>query len=210
MEPAAHGSHSPLQDGSEQRSPVDHNEDASDAIDTESGEFSPLTPPHWLHRRQESYASVVDNKPAPITLEDHTEGPSEEQDAVWAKAIYIEDYVIISGSVPSVGSFVIWHCRIDTIDGGSMILRKRYSEFHELRQKLLLTFPKSEGAMPPFPPKSTICKRSKCDPSKAFWTDRTLDKFRPSFLEKRRIGLGYWLTWVIGSATESHLVLIDV
>lgn len=160
MEPAAHGSPSELHPGSDQKPQIDHGGDESHAILPESGESSPLTPPHWLHRRQESYASIVDNKPAPITLEDHTEGPSEQQDAVWAKAIYIEDYVIISGSVPSVGSFVVWHCRIDTLDGGSMILRKRYSEFHELRQKLLVTFPKSEGAMPPFPPKSVICRLS--------------------------------------------------
>ena len=158
MEPAAHGSLSEPHNCSDQGLQYDHIGDESHAIQSECGDLSPLTPPHWLHRRQESYASVVDNKPAPITLEDHTEGPSAQHDAVWAKAIYIQDYVIVSGSVPSVGSFVVWHCKIDTLDGGSMILRKRYSEFHELRQKLLMTFPKSEGAMPPFPPKSVICE----------------------------------------------------
>lgn len=138
------------------------------------------TPPHWLHKRRVSYASIIDNKPPPITLEDHTEDTSSGQaDAVWAKAIYIEDFVLVSGNVPSVGSFVVWHCRIDTLDGGSMVIRKRYSEFYDLRQRLLMTFPNSSGAMPPFPPKSMIYR------------------FRPSFLEKRRIGLGYWLTCIL-------------
>ena len=115
-----------------------------------------LTPVHWLHHRRESYASIAEERPDAITLEDHTEGTLADDDAVWAKTIYIEDYSIISGNIPSVGSFVVWHCRIDTLDGGSFIIRRRYSEFWELRRKLLMTFPKSEGAMPPFPRKTLI------------------------------------------------------
>ena len=34
----------------------------------------------------------------------------------------------------------------------------RYSEFDDLRTKLLLTFPNSNAAMPPLPPKSLICE----------------------------------------------------
>ena len=34
----------------------------------------------------------------------------------------------------------------------------RYSEFDDLRTKLLLTFPHSNAAMPPLPPKSLICE----------------------------------------------------
>ena len=119
-----------------------------------------LAPPYWLHRRHESYASIVDNKPAPITLEDHTEGPSEQEGAVWAKGVYIEDHVVVSGNITHVGDFVVWNCRIDTIDGSTMIVRRRYSEFFDLRERLLMTFPGSGGAMPPFPPKSLICKQS--------------------------------------------------
>jgi hypothetical protein len=59
-----------------------------------------------------------------------------------------------------------------------MRIRKRYSEFDDLRDKLLQTFPYSEGAMPPLPPKSVI------------------SKFRPKFLENRRIKLQYFLKWV--------------
>jgi hypothetical protein len=59
-----------------------------------------------------------------------------------------------------------------------MRIRKRYSEFDDLRDKLLQTFPYSEAAMPPLPPKSVI------------------SKFRPKFLENRRIKLQYFLKWV--------------
>ncbi len=34
----------------------------------------------------------------------------------------------------------------------------RYSEFDDLRKKLLMTFPNANGAMPLLPPKSLICK----------------------------------------------------
>jgi hypothetical protein len=56
-----------------------------------------------------------------------------------------------------------------------MRVRKRYSEFDDLRQKLIQTFPYSEGALPPLPPKSVI------------------SKFRPQFLEHRRGGLQYFI-----------------
>ena len=59
-----------------------------------------------------------------------------------------------------------------------MRIRKRYSEFDDLRNKLYQTFPYSEAAMPPLPPKSLI------------------SKFRPKFLEIRRAKLQYFLKWV--------------
>ena len=39
-----------------------------------------------------------------------------------------------------------------------MLSASRYSEFDDLRTKLLLTFPNSNAAMPPLPPKSLICE----------------------------------------------------
>ncbi|KAL2058252.1 hypothetical protein ABVK25_001870 [Lepraria finkii] len=138
-----------------------------------------LIPPYWSHRRNESYASVENTKPPPITLEDHTEGHSEQSGSCWARGVTIDGYVVVTGTVPNVGNFVVWNCKIDTLDGGSIVIRKRYSEFDDLRAKLLLTFPNSKGAMPPLPPKSLI------------------NKFRPNFLEKRRVGLAYFLNCVL-------------
>lgn len=77
---------------------------------------SSLVPPYWSHRRYESYSSAKNTKPAPITLEDHTEEPSEQSGAVWAKGVTIDDYVLVSGTVPNVGNFVVWNCKIDTLD----------------------------------------------------------------------------------------------
>jgi len=60
-----------------------------------------------------------------------------------------------------------------------MRIRKRYSEFDDLRDKLLQTFPLSEAAMPQLPPKSVI------------------SKFRPKFLEHRRVGLQFFLNCIL-------------
>lgn len=42
------------------------------------------------------------------------------------------------------------------------ILGCRFSEFDELRQKLVKTFPYAAGSLPPLPPKSVICKCHPC------------------------------------------------
>lgn len=73
-----------------------------------------------------------------------------------------------------------------------MQISKRYSEFNDLRIRLLQTFPNSEGAMPPLPPKSLI------------------SKFRPKFLENRRIGLQYFLKWVFVPFSCQDWALIGV
>lgn len=79
-----------------------------------------LIPPYWSHRRYESYASIENTKPAPITLEDHTEGLGEHTGSCWAKGVCIDSYVIIDGTVPNVGRFVVWNCKIDTLDVSSL------------------------------------------------------------------------------------------
>ena len=39
-----------------------------------------------------------------------------------------------------------------------LMLASRYSEFDDLREKLLITFPNAVAAMPPLPPKSVFCE----------------------------------------------------
>ena len=75
-----------------------------------------LVPPYWSHRRFESYSSVKITKPTPITLEDHTEEASEQSNPCWAKGVTIADYVLVSGNLPNVGKFVVYNCKVDTLD----------------------------------------------------------------------------------------------
>ena len=61
-----------------------------------------------------------------------------------------------------------------------MKIRKRYSEFDDLRQKLIAAFPNATtSSLPALPPKSAIYK------------------FRAKFLERRRDGLQYFLNCVM-------------
>jgi len=149
---------------------------------TLSSNGSPITsPPYWVqsHTRSISNISVETVNPGAITLQDNTNGNSDKNEACWAKAVHIDDYVIVNGSRTGIGAFVVWNITVETLTGGSMRIRKRYSEFDDLRGKLLQTFPLSEAAMPPLPPKSVV------------------SKFRPHFLEQRRIGLSYFLNCIL-------------
>ena len=74
-------------------------------------------PPYWQHQRAISNASVASNgKPPPITLEDHTIEAADLQSPLWARTVIVEGYVIVSGSVKGIGDYVVWTCRIDTLD----------------------------------------------------------------------------------------------
>lgn len=165
-------------------------------------------PPYWQHHRHESYASANNVQPSRIILEDRTEHPAEFAAQLWATGVLVDSYVVVSGKLPSIGDYVVWNCKIATIDvsdfvrflnsnlpgkscssilrtesyaraglllsgrGGlllslfpmhaCMLMAIRYSEFEDLRRKLLATYPSSEGAMPSLPPKSVV--RKQCPP----------------------------------------------
>lgn len=77
-----------------------------------------IVPPHWSHRRHESYASYDDRNPKspPIVLEDNTGADSERSSSCWARCVSIDDFVVLSGSFPAVGTFVVWNCKVDTLE----------------------------------------------------------------------------------------------
>ena len=103
--------------------------------DVEDGNSEPQTPrsnpqvivpAFWQHRRGESFASVRSNaKPPPISLEDHTEEPSELSASLWAKGVSVNNHVVISGNVPGVGDYVVWTCKVDTLDVSTRLLSWR-------------------------------------------------------------------------------------
>ncbi|KAG4430242.1 hypothetical protein IFR05_014268 [Cadophora sp. M221] len=153
-----------------------------EAGDIDSPVTSPVSsPPYWVqsHTRSFSNISVESIQAGAITLQDNTDDGDSKNKACWARSVYIEDHVIINGSRTGIGAFVVWNITVETLRGGSMRIRKRYSEFDDLRDKLLQTFPNSKAAMPPLPPKSVI------------------SKFRPKFLENRRSGLQYFLNCIL-------------
>ncbi|XPS70572.1 hypothetical protein M3J09_002783 [Ascochyta lentis] len=149
-------------------------------------ERNSVVPPYWQrHERNGSrLSSYTSDAGARIVLEDHTDEGSEQCKVLWAKHVTIDDYVVVSGTAPGLGAYspgqyVVWNCTVETLDGGPMKIRKRYSEFEDLHQKLVRTFPHAVGSMPQFPPKSVV------------------SRFRPRFLERRKQGLSYFLNCIL-------------
>ncbi|KAI9758013.1 MAG: hypothetical protein M4579_003249 [Chaenotheca gracillima] len=69
-----------------------------------------LTPPYWKHhQRGDSNLSLEHVAPSAIVLEDHTQEPSEGSEALWARNVAIDDYVIVSGSRTGVGAYVVYN-----------------------------------------------------------------------------------------------------
>lgn len=83
-------------------------------------ERSSVVPPYWQrHGRQASRMSSysTDNgHPTPIGLEDHTDEFSEHCKVLWAKSVTIDDYVVVSGTAPGLGAYVVWNCTVETLD----------------------------------------------------------------------------------------------
>ncbi|KAK7754979.1 hypothetical protein SLS62_003063 [Diatrype stigma] len=158
------------------------------------------------HGHHISNASVESLPTGGITLRDNENSSLDERGSYcWAKSVRVVDYTVInggnggsrsSGSIPGgggyssssganiaatlvAGAFVVYNIRVETLNGGYLNIRKRYSEFDDFRWRLIRTFPGFEAAVPELPPKSFI------------------SKFRPRFLEKRRAGLQYFLKCVL-------------
>ncbi|KAG5913846.1 hypothetical protein E4U53_004760 [Claviceps sorghi] len=160
----------------------DDDDDDDDMVSSVASTSSVTSPPYWLtthhQRRNRSADSIL---PAgAITLRDNETSEHDDRNkACWAASVDIVDYTVVNGGATSVGAFVVWNVRVETMNRSYMNIRKRYSEFDDFRSKLVKTFPNFEAAVPPLPPKSLI------------------SKFRPEFLEKRRIGLQYFLNCIL-------------
>ncbi|KAF3930936.1 hypothetical protein ABW19_dt0208646 [Dactylella cylindrospora] len=129
--------------------------------------------------RTASGSSMTFLQPAPITLVDHTENPSDRSSAAFARSVIVGDYTIISGSPLRAGAYVVWNCTVETLEGQKFTVIKRYSEFDALREKLVQAFPNSKAALPQLPRKSGV------------------SRFRTKFLESRRQGLNYFLSCIL-------------
>ncbi|TKA55943.1 hypothetical protein B0A53_01644 [Rhodotorula sp. CCFEE 5036] len=112
-----------------------------------------------------------------VRIEDWSERPN----ATFVKDVKMTGYQ----TVGSEGSgFVVFDVELQTLPtpqspGTILKIHKRYSAFVQLRHNLLASYPQFRGLVPRLPPKSSLAK------------------YRPSFLEKRRQLLGYWLSTVL-------------
>lgn len=82
---------------------------------------SSVVPPYWKrHERNPSRMSSFtdDGRPTPISLEDHTDEGSDQCRVLWAKGVTIDDYVVITGTAPGLGAYVVWNCTVETLHVG--------------------------------------------------------------------------------------------
>ena len=94
-----------------------HDPSDADGQKQQQGQSNGTTAPiHWQHRRYESYVSIGHGKPTPIALEDNTEEVPDVKSPLWAKAVAIDGFVLVSGGLRGVGDYTIWNCKIDTLD----------------------------------------------------------------------------------------------
>ncbi|KDE06177.1 hypothetical protein MVLG_03459 [Microbotryum lychnidis-dioicae p1A1 Lamole] len=100
----------------------------------------------------------------------------------WENHAFARD-VRITGFHPvgsqNAGGFVVFEIEIFTPQGTLIKLNKRYSAFVRLRADLVREYPHFRGWVPRLPPKNSLAK------------------YRPSFLDRRRAQLAYWLTTIL-------------
>jgi hypothetical protein len=75
-------------------------------VATSKNNRNSVVPPYWQDN----------GRPTPISLEDHTDDGSEQCKALWAKGVTIDDYVVVSGTAPGLGAYVVWNCTVETLD----------------------------------------------------------------------------------------------
>jgi hypothetical protein len=81
--------------------------------------ISPVSsPPYWTqsHRRSVSTISVESTPPGGIKLLDNTDGRDNKNEFCWAKAVHIDDHVVINGNRTGIGAFVVWNITVETLN----------------------------------------------------------------------------------------------
>ena len=80
------------------------------------------SPPYWMHHNGPRHDRSVSNASAEsiptgcITLRDNeTSSVDERGSACWARSVQVTDYVVVNGSATSVGAFVVYNIRVETL-----------------------------------------------------------------------------------------------
>ena len=83
------------------------------------------SPPYWVQSHQRSFSNIsVESIPnGAITLQDNEEdGEDAKNKACWARNVHIDGYVIVNGTMTSLGAFVVWNITVDTLHVGHRLL----------------------------------------------------------------------------------------
>lgn len=121
-------------DATATQSETTDNSGSTDDIRSSSSLSKPadgVVPPYWRHSRAASRASHISLESSPghlITLEDHSEDPAcDTNRGLWAKGVTIDDHVVVKGTT-GIGAYVVWNCKIQTLEVGCIPLCLRCKE----------------------------------------------------------------------------------
>lgn len=82
---------------------------------------SVTTPPYWqnmhAHRRTASAQSSDSGHAAGAIrlLDNEADEEEDRNNACWAKSVEIVDYTVVNGGATSIGAFVVWNVRVETL-----------------------------------------------------------------------------------------------
>ncbi|KAL9113348.1 MAG: hypothetical protein Q9227_002389 [Pyrenula ochraceoflavens] len=109
-----------------------------------------ITPPYWQHQRSTSSNSHVSvdkfGRATPIHLEDHTENESETAKALWARGVIIEDYRVVQAGANGIGAYVVWNCRVETLELKKLTTPEHLDEVPVQLVDTVSNFPRSRLA----------------------------------------------------------------
>ncbi|POY73310.1 hypothetical protein BMF94_3645 [Rhodotorula taiwanensis] len=154
------------------RDDEDSDQDSDDSLGSDNESFR-FRPPSVASTSPSQRSSRIG-----VRLEDWSDRPN----AAFVRDVKIAGYHTVGADS---SGFVVFDIELQTLptaaqpQGTVMKIHKRYSAFVQLRRDLLAAHPQFRGLLPRLPPKSSLAK------------------YRPSFLEKRRQRLGYWLATVL-------------
>ncbi|KAI8340570.1 hypothetical protein BC941DRAFT_417586 [Chlamydoabsidia padenii] len=77
------------------------------------------------------------------------------------------------------GSYICYSCTVFSNKGAPITIRKRYSDFVNIRQQLIKLYPPMASSLPKLPPKKIV------------------KKFDPTFVEQRRRELEYFFKYIV-------------
>lgn len=104
---------------------------ASKSMDLRDEDDHVTWTPYWTGATRQtrsssnvSYDSTGWRRAGQILLEDHSEESHDLTQGCWARSAVIDDYVLVSGA-NGMGAYVVWHCTVQTLKGGDLVIRKR-------------------------------------------------------------------------------------
>ncbi|KZT55791.1 hypothetical protein CALCODRAFT_524477 [Calocera cornea HHB12733] len=125
----------------------------------------------------------------------HLADNSQEDTGSFTRNISIPGWSFVGDKVGA--AYVVFDCAIQTKEGTTIHVLKRYSAFLHLQQELEKAVPVSSDASSDSLDVSLTCSQNLRAVLPAFPPKNTFAKYRPAFLEKRRRRLQSWLAAVL-------------